>query len=312
MGISGVSNAIDIAARLGLPPEVINAARNALQSKDREVEKLLASLKTERQVIVDLQSQAEKERTGAENLRNRLRDEVQAFQEEKQSILQQARENLKETRYSLSREAAELRKQLSRAESELKKVRSQENIDQARQALDTWQEKMSTPAWHLGQEDFKEPVKEHNISVGDKVWLRDMDSPATVISLRDSGRHIEVQVGQATMIVDIGMVQRTETSGIKPPSQMPQKVMPPGIRKRNVSLEIDLRGKRADAVFPELDRYLNDAYLANLNQVRIVHGFGTGALCRIVRDTLSSHPLVQSFRPGQKEEGGDGVTVAML
>jgi len=237
---------------------------------------------------------------------------VQAFQEEKQSILQQAREYLKETRYSLSREAAELRKQLSRAESDLKKIRSQEKMEQARKALDTWQEKMSTPAWHLGQEDFKELAKEHNISVGDKVWLRDMDSPAKVISLRDSGRHIEVQVGQATMIVDIGMVQRTETFGIKPPSQIPQKIMTPGIRKRNVSLELDLRGKRADAIFPELDRYLNDAYLANLTQVRIVHGFGTGALCRIVRDTLSSHPLVQSFRPGQKEEGGDGVTVAML
>ena len=86
----------------------------------------------------------------------------------------------------------------------------------------------------------------------------------------------------------------------------------PGIGKRNVSLELDLRGKRAEAVFPELDKYINDAYLANLTQVRIIHGFGTGALRRVVRDTLAYHPLVGSFRSGYQEEGGDGVTIAIL
>ena len=79
-----------------------------------------------------------------------------------------------------------------------------------------------------------------------------------------------------------------------------------------MSLELDLRGKRADDISQQLDRYLNDAFLDEFKQVRIIHGFGTGAVRRTVRDFLASHPLVKSFRYGGKGEGGDGVTVVEL
>jgi len=79
-----------------------------------------------------------------------------------------------------------------------------------------------------------------------------------------------------------------------------------------VALELDLRGKRADEIEPALDSYLNDASLANLREVRIIHGFGTGVVRQIVRDFLASHPLVKSFRSGGKGEGGDGATVVEL
>ncbi len=308
MGLPGGSNAIAIAERLGLPHQIIVAARNALQRKDQELEKLLSDLKTERQVILDLRSQVEKERAEAENLKNRLQDDMQAFKEEERSILQEARDNLRQTRDSLACEATELRKQISKAESELKKIRSTEKIEQAKQALAFWHEKMATPTWQVSHEDLIEPAREQNISVGDKVWLKDMDLSGTVLSLRESSRQVEVQVGQATLVLNIETVQRTGLSEMKPP----RMIAMPGIGRRSVSLELDLRGKRADAVAPELDRYLNDASLAHLTQVRIIHGFGTGTVCQIVRDVLSSHPLVESFRPGQKEEGGDGVTIAML
>jgi DNA mismatch repair protein MutS2 len=78
------------------------------------------------------------------------------------------------------------------------------------------------------------------------------------------------------------------------------------------SLELDLRGKRADEVAPELDRYLNDACLANLSEVRIIHGYGTGTVRQIAREMLASHSLVKSFRPGERGEGGDGVTMVKL
>jgi DNA mismatch repair protein MutS2 len=77
-------------------------------------------------------------------------------------------------------------------------------------------------------------------------------------------------------------------------------------------MELDLRGKRADEVEWALDSYLNAASLANLNEVRIIHGIGTGAVREIVRGLLTSHPLVKSFRPGGQGEGGDGATVALL
>jgi len=80
-------------------------------------------------------------------------------------------------------------------------------------------------------------------------------------------------------------------------------------RQHVSSLELDLRGKRADEIERQLDAYLNEAFLAHLPQVRIIHGIGTGAVRQIVRQMLSSHPLLKSFRPGRRGEGGDGVTM---
>jgi DNA mismatch repair protein MutS2 len=80
----------------------------------------------------------------------------------------------------------------------------------------------------------------------------------------------------------------------------------------DTSMEIDMRGWRAEEVAPALDRYLNDAYLSNLPYVRIVHGKGTGVLRQVVRQYLRTHPLVNTFRSGENVEGGDGVTVATL
>jgi DNA mismatch repair protein MutS2 len=77
-------------------------------------------------------------------------------------------------------------------------------------------------------------------------------------------------------------------------------------------MELDLRGKRADEVEPLLDAYLNDAAQSNLSQARIIHGLATGTVRNIVREFIKTHPLVKSFRPGERGEGGDGVTVVKL
>ena len=82
--------------------------------------------------------------------------------------------------------------------------------------------------------------------------------------------------------------------------------------KRATSLELDLRGKRADEVELALEAYLNEASLANLSQVRIIHGIGMGTVRQIVREILASHPLVMSFRAGGQGEGGDGVTIVSM
>ncbi len=88
------------------------------------------------------------------------------------------------------------------------------------------------------------------------------------------------------------------------------KITTPVLKK--ISTELDLRGKRADEVEFVLDNYLNDATLSNLNEVLIIHGFGTGTVRQIARDFLASHPLVKSFRAGTQGEGGDGTTVVSL
>ena len=84
------------------------------------------------------------------------------------------------------------------------------------------------------------------------------------------------------------------------------------MHKPRVSLELDLRGKRAEEVEPLLDGYLNQASLSGLTRVRIIHGHGTGTVRQIAREALASHPLVASFQPGEQSEGGDGVTIVSM
>jgi len=103
--------------------------------------------------------------------------------------------------------------------------------------------------------------------------------------------------------------QVARSAAIIQPGAKSKIVIPAG---RAILSRLDLRGKRADEVEVLLDGYLNEATLANLSEVQIIHGIGTGTVRQIVRDFLAGHPLVRSFRTGNKEEGGDGVTVASL
>jgi DNA mismatch repair protein MutS2 len=137
-----------------------------------------------------------------------------------------------------------------------------------------------------------------------------VNSWGTVLSVREEEDLIEVLVGQTRVRLSLADAEK-----IRPPAgkRMPEPLLVTRkLSGRTASLELDLRGWRADDAISELDRYLNDASLAGLGRVRIIHGHGTGALRRVVRETLGSHSLVRSFRPGERGEGGDGVTVAQL
>jgi DNA mismatch repair protein MutS2 len=298
-----------IASRLGLPSQIIAAAKSTLRHRDQEIETLLRDLTIENQNVAGLRSEVEKERAEAQNLRKHLQGELQASKEKERSILREAKDNLRETRDSLAREAAALRRQIREAESGLRKATSKERIEQGKRALVALHEKMTTPTWQVSQEDPREPTKSQNIAVGDKVWIRDMDLPGTVLSLHEQSNQVKVQVGRTSMVLNIEAVEGMGPSEMKP---TPEMVAAPRSSGKTMSLELDLRGKRADEVAPELDRFLNDACLAHFTQVRIIHGFGTGTVRQIVRDILSSHPLAQSSRPGQKGEGGDGVTMVIM
>ena len=148
------------------------------------------------------------------------------------------------------------------------------------------------------------------INIGDIVWLKEAGLTATVLSRLEASQEIEVQAGRTKMRLGLDSVEKTSsslpsTSGGTAPAKRQPVV-------RTVPLELDLRGKRAEEVEPALDSYLNDAAQSNIEQARIIHGFGTGTVRSIVRDFLASHPLVKSFRSGDRDEGGDGVTVVML
>jgi len=306
MGIPGGSNALAIASQLGLPPEIISKARDMLSQDTQGIETLLRDMMGEKQRMESLRSALEKETNEAEKLRGRLEHELKESKQREQGMLREAKERLAE-------QADDLQRQIRDTASELKKTKSQESIEEAKKALASVREQLKSEKWKVEpvrSDETEETVEAGKIAVGDRVWLRDMELWGNVLSLPDSEGQFEVQVGQTRLRLNMDNVEKVMPPSGKelPLAQAVKKDLSPKPR----SYELDLRGKRAEEVGPELDGYLNDVSVANFSQVRIIHGFGIGVVRQIVRDILASHPLVKSFRPGGKGEGGDGVTVVEL
>ncbi|MFC2025525.1 Smr/MutS family protein, partial [Chloroflexota bacterium] len=185
-------------------------------------------------------------------------------------------------------------------------------IEQAKAALSAVQEQLKSEVWQpkVGGETDEEVLDGESIAVGDMVWLKEANIEATVLSVSEKTQQVEVQAGLTKIQLGLHSVEKVRMPSSR---RVPDLTMvTKQLAGRTVAVELDLRGKRADEVEWALDSYLNDAALANLGEVRIIHGFGTGTVRGIVREFLATNPLVKSFRPGGRGEGGDGVTIVRL
>ncbi|HUW46811.1 MAG TPA: endonuclease MutS2 [Dehalococcoidia bacterium] len=305
VGIPGGSNALATASRLGLPAEIVARARHMLSQGAQEIEALLTHLVTEQKNVESLRYSLEKELNEAEQNDADLKNRLRQLEEDKRRII-------KETRDRIDREAAELQMKIREAAAELRKEKSKERIEQAKKALAETQEKLDAGVWQArpAVEIGETEAEAGSITAGDTVWLKEVGVPATVLSVSEERGLVEVQAGKVKMTLRLDSVEKRipSTGVVKTGSALIRKEM----RKSRVSLELDLRGKRAEEVEPALDDYLNEASLCGLGRVRIIHGIGTGTVRQIVREILASHPLVTSFRPGEQGEGGDGVTIVSM
>ena len=305
VGMPGGSNALATASRLGLPAQIITDARDMLSKGTQELEALLTHLMTEQKNVESLRCSLEKERDESQQRNTELENRLHQLEEERRKIIQ-------DTRDRIVRDAAELQKELREAASELRKEKSRERIEQAKKALTEVEEQLTAEVWQARKvPGTSEPDAEAgSITAGDTVWLKETRSQATVLSVSKERGLIEVQVGRARITLSLDSVEKTipTTNAVEPKGVL----MPKRTRKRPVSFELDLRGKRADEVELALDDYLNEVSLAGLSHVRIIHGIGTGTVRQIVREILASHPLVTSFRAGELGEGGDGVTIVSM
>jgi DNA mismatch repair protein MutS2 len=302
LGIPGGSNALAIASHLGLPQEIINGAKERLSKGAIEIETMLADLMQEKQNLEATQNAIRQEKEKAEKLRLQLEEERQRLKDKEQELLH-------ETRARLVREGDELLKEIRDVMSELKKVKSQEKVEQAQKALAVLREQLKSKRWKPAagpDQSSSGPA----FAPGARVWLAGMNVQGTVASGPDGDGQYDIVVGSTHVRMAPENLSKAEAS------KKPVWMTPSGIRgnvsRRTVSSELDLRGKRADEVEIELDGYIDDASLSNLSEVRIIHGIATGTVRQIVRAYLALHPLVSSFRSGNRDEGGDGVTVVRL
>jgi DNA mismatch repair protein MutS2 len=298
IGSPGQSNAFAIARRLGLPEEIISRAEGLISAEDKEADRILDRIRNSRKEIgrathaaqTTLASAREREKEARRLLREVERQRREMLTEARQQ-LEALREEQRRWRESVERQAV-TRQWLDEAAKRL------ERVEQAQQAVEA--ETPPPPA--------AEPAMlPETLQVGDAVWVESLKQAGQLLALDED--EAEVQVGAFRARVPIIDLERRPT----PSQAAPQDRVTVDLSPRPLpTVELNLRGQRVEEALAELDKYLDDAYLAALPYARVVHGKGTGALRDAVREALADHPLVASFRPGELNEGGEGVTVVTL
>ncbi len=320
IGLPGRSNALAIAGRLGLPQEVIAAARSEINPADLRADKLIGDIHRQRKIAFKESEKAERSRAEARRLERELAGRLEKIEEERQAVLAKARAEGE-------LEIAVLQTQIEKLKKELKK---------ARQPLDALQELEEQVG--LVEEKVHEPVKRKSraaeprpstaprpLEVGEKVVLRTLGTEGTIITIDADEDEAEIQAGSLRLRAGLEELKRkteeepsSSSEGPKPKKRSSEAQSTTSKSQSSLGMraspgiELDLRGRRPEEALDMLDRYLEKAYLASLPFVRIIHGKGTGKLRQEVRQALKNHPYVTSFEEGQESEGGSGVTVAKL
>jgi DNA mismatch repair protein MutS2 len=301
IGLPGRSNAFAIAERLGLSPEIVRAARALVSPEELETESLLAEIQQAHQEATVARDAAVWAQRDAAEQQRRLAARLAAIEGERATILgearAQARRELDEARTEIEALRAEL------AERKPQAALGEEWLAQARARLEQQERAVAPPPPPPPPEEVKLPGE---IEVGDTVWIAGLGTTGQVTAL--DGDSVEVQVGAFGVRVEKSELERR---GRRKPAE-PQARRMPTVSHPSPGMELDLRGQRVEEILPRLDKYLDDAFLAGVPFVRIIHGKGTGTLRQAVQQELRNHPLVKSYRAGEDGEGGSGVTVAYL
>jgi DNA mismatch repair protein MutS2 len=295
IGLPGSSNAFAIASRLGLDNTVLARAESHLSELHRSLERTLREAERHR---TDLSAALEEARVSAEDAR-RLTEEARR---ESERIRDEAERSARRARTESDELLLQSRRALRQAESARDQAAKRNLVDDARAAL---AEAETTRQSAVAPEQT--PRATVPIAVGSPVHVEGVSEPGTLLSIDDRGM-ADVAAGPLRLRVPATSLRPAQAAQ---ESHLATRSVITGSAPA-VSLQLDLRGARAEEALAVLDRYLNDAAVAGVDRLRIVHGKGTGALRTAVREVLSRHPLVRAHEPAGAAEGGDGATIVRL
>ena len=313
LGLPGRSYALTIAARLGVPQEVIDDARSGISPVEQATEGLLQELQQERRVVEELREEAETARSEAVRRQRELDAQLADVEAAKANLVEESRQELQRRisgildrlgRAERSLEAYDLRQDAEarvRAETE-----SVQEIQARREDVREVQRQVESAVWspiEVERTPWQQILKE-----GDRVYIRGIAQPVEVIAAADSQDRVEVLLGTMRAKIPVYQLERQAEGH---PSAASQGVYLDRAPRKPANADLDLRGLRVDEALSRVDEALNDATLDGAGTVRIIHGKGTGALRQAIREYLGGHPLVLSAQNGEGP-GGDGITVAEL
>jgi len=305
MGIPGKSNAFEISRRLGLREEIISDAKSRVDTDTLDFESMLAAVQKERQRLEReledarlLRIEAQEKANEAEELRKQLAEAKEraaaSAKREAETILRDARKLSEEVFNELS----DMRKKAAKAE----------NIQQMNDAKAQLRRKLNDAETKLSgkREEAPPPPSSRPVKAGDVVQILKLGSRAEVISVSPD-RMLTLQAGIMKITVREDEVRLLD--GVKSEKKKYMEKVDTKLRNVSVKPEVDLRGMMTDEAVSVMERYLDNAYLAHLNTVTIIHGKGTGAVRAAVHAALKKNKHIKSFRLGRYGEGETGVTI---
>ncbi|MGD9581670.1 MAG: endonuclease MutS2, partial [Vampirovibrionia bacterium] len=311
MGIPGKSNAMTIAKNLGLPDNIVNRSREIYNSSVDDVSVMIEELQKMQHKIVKELDKAEKSNKQAQGFKIQYEDLLERLNSSKSNALNSYKHNLNKELNKAKSEVLDIMTELKnektdksakKAHSELAKVGYN-----AKQTHDKYKER-------LEKKKSSKPINWDTIEIGDKVKIKKLGQIAEILSMPDSSNRITVQMGMIKSTVktsDVELVEKTKKEvDFSPKFDVKGSVTK--TRREDITMNCDLRGKRVDDAIQDLELFLDKSALANVSAIYVVHGHGTGALRKAIREFLKESPYVKAFRSGEQSEGGDGVSIVEL
>ncbi len=311
IGLPGRSNALTIARRLGLNPTIVDQAEGIVRPDQLQADQLLEEIKRARQEALASADRAARRERQVHLLENDLRYQLANIEETRRTVIGETRARMEREFESLQGELEQTRRQLRNnpfgqpgqpAHDEFLARAEQELARRSREHEATIERKVVLPG-------RSEERLTGAIEVGDRVFVAGLNASGNVLAVHEREGEADVQLGSFRLRLPIKRLElrqkRERDDGAGQVRIHAAPVDSPG-------MELDLRGARVEEGIERVERYLDQAARARLPFVRIIHGRGTGAMRSAVRDLLATHPLVGSARPGEGNEGGDGVTVIKL
>ena len=305
IGIPGKSNAFEISKRLGLGEDVIVKAKDYMSKENLQFEDLIRDLQ-EKSIIANKDArEAKRIKEEAEDLKKKYEEKLQKLDKVRDKAYDEARREAKEIISKAKDEADEIVKAMRELEKMGIAEGGRNRLEAERRKLkESLEEKEA--AMVKVRENNGEPLKK--VTLGMEAFLPSLNQRVIVISMPDNKGEVQVEAGIMKINVKLKDLRKVEVT----PAKKEKKKRELKLNLKSVESRIDLRGMDAEEACYRTDKYLDEAYMANLGEVTVVHGKGTGVLRKAINDMLKRHPHVKSYRLGVYGEGGDGVTIVEL
>ncbi|MEK8212288.1 endonuclease MutS2 [Paenibacillus sp. FSL L8-0463] len=307
IGVPGRSNAFAIAERLGLQSDILEHARGEVKEEDLRVEHMIASLEENRLGAENERERAEVVRREAEEFRNRQQLELEKLESQRDKRLEKAEKDASAILDKARKEAEEIISDLRRLAMEEGASVKEHKLIEARRRLD---EAEPAPRKKVVSRSNSSKAP-RQIQPGDEVKLPSVNQKGFVVELSGTKEAL-VQFGIMKMKVNLNDLEFLASAPDVPVPALRRATTVKRTRDENIRSELDLRGTNLEEAIMETDRFIDEAFLGNLGQISIIHGKGTGVLRTGIQEYLRKHKHVKSYRLGNYNEGGAGVTVAEL